>query len=413
MLGITTSIILDKRIKRKDDSYAIKLRVTFNREQKYFPLGKHFIPERWTKLNNSEERERDKELKRIHLNFADIEKKAIKIIDEMETFSFQEFAVRFNDKPKSEKTDVLATLNEKQQKLQSDGRLSSAESYRSTIQSFKDYLNTISRKRLKFAEITTEWLENYEKWMKIEGRSISTIGIYLRNLRTVFNQVVDNGSVNRDLYPFSKYKYQIPSGRNTKKALYIMEIKKVLEYVPVTQAEERARDLWVFSYLCNGVNIKDIAKLKYKDINFKHINFIRSKTERSAKANQKNIVVLIMPEIKALIEKWGTKPTEPQNYIFDILDLSDNEERRHAKIKQAVKTINKYTKRIGETLGFALPLTTYTARHSFATVLKRSGTPTDFIKESLGHADKKTTENYLDSFEDETRKEFQKKLLNF
>ena len=70
-------------------------------------------------------------------------------------------------------------------------------------------------------------------------------------------------------------------------------------------------------------------------------------------------------------------------------------------------------KRIGKGLGIDSKLTTYSARHSFATVLKRSGAPIEFISESLGHADLRTTETYLGSFEDSTRESFQKQLLNF
>jgi site-specific recombinase XerD len=60
-----------------------------------------------------------------------------------------------------------------------------------------------------------------------------------------------------------------------------------------------------------------------------------------------------------------------------------------------------------------MPLTTYVARHSFATILKRSGAPTEFISESLGHKDLRTTENYLDGFENATKQHFAKALLNF
>ena len=68
---------------------------------------------------------------------------------------------------------------------------------------------------------------------------------------------------------------------------------------------------------------------------------------------------------------------------------------------------------IGKKLELELKLTTYTARHSFATVLKRSGAPIEFISESLGHKDLGTTENYLDSFENEIKEQYQRKLLNF
>ncbi len=78
-------------------------------------------------------------------------------------------------------------------------------------------------------------------------------------------------------------------------------------------------------------------------------------------------------------------------------------ETERGAISQFIKTSNKYLKRIGKQLGIESELTTYTARHSFATRLKRKGASTEFIKESLGHQNIQTTENYLDSFEDTER----------
>ncbi len=70
-------------------------------------------------------------------------------------------------------------------------------------------------------------------------------------------------------------------------------------------------------------------------------------------------------------------------------------------------------KKVGLELGCQTKLTTYVARHSFATVLKRSGASIPFISECLGHKDTKTTENYLDSFEHSMKESYQKQLLNF
>ena len=410
MLGVSTAIILDKRIQKKDGTYAVKLRLTFNREQKYFPLGKHLTVENWEKVQ--EENPRNKELKRLKHLFAEIEKKAIRLIDEMEIFSFQTFEKKFNQKPTST-TDVLAAIDAKKEFLQSANRLNSADSYKCAHSSFTQYIETLHRKKLKYSDITPEWLEQYEKWMIERGSSPTTIGIYLRNLRTIINQAIDEGRYQREFYPFGKRKYQIPNGKNTKKALTIEQIKLIVDYIPETEAEAKAKDLWLFSYLCNGVNVKDIARLQYKNVSKRHITFVRAKTERSTKTSRKEILIVRMPEIDTIIKKWGTKPVEPSTYIFGIISADDTPEKELAKIKQATKTINNYMKEMGKKLEIDLKLTTYTARHSFATVLKRSGAPIEFISESLGHKDLKTTENYLDSFEDDLRESYQKQLLNF
>ena len=410
MIGATTAIVQDTRIQKKDGTYAIKLRITYNREQKYFPLGKFLTKEDW-EINKSG-KHRNKKLKELEIYLSAIENNAVKIIDNMDRFSFTEFLNQFNDKPQN-KSSVLDALKERHKKLKDSKRISTALTYQYTIKSIEDYLKFIKRKKLTFTDITPELLQSFEDWMTANDKSITTTGMFLRNLRTILNQAIEEGLLPRENYPFSKNKYQIPSAINTKKALTIENIKKFFEHPPKTDAEARAKDLWLFSYLCNGVNIKDIAKLKYKNLDAKRISFVRAKTVRSTKAHQKSITAIRIPEINAIIEKRGNKYNDPEDYVFPILSQHDTPSQEYAKIQQATKTINKYTKRIGKELGFELSLTTYTARHSFATVLKRSGAPIEFISESLGHNNLRTTESYLDSFEDDTKESYQRKLLDF
>lgn len=410
MLGVTTAIIHDTRIQKKDETYAIKLRITYNREQKYFITGKSLNEDDWKLLKSGKHRNR--KLKEMKLFLSSIENKAVKIIDNMETFTFSDFANKFNNKPKAN-ISVIDALNKRHNYLIEHNRLSTALSYFYTTKSIENYLESIKRKKLSFVDITPEWLHAFEEWMSSNNKSITTTGIYLRNLRTIVNQAIENGIISRKNYPFSKNRYQIPSAKNIKKALTLENIKQFIQHPIKTQAEERAKDMWLFSYLCNGVNIKDIAKLKFSNLDQKHISFIRSKTENSTKSNQKYITAIRIPEINAIIEKWGNKCVNKDDYVFPILSKNDTPVQEYNKIKQEVKTINKYTKIIGKELGFELSLTTYTARHSFATVLKRSGAPIEFISESLGHKDLRTTENYLDSFEDDTKEIYQRKLLDF
>lgn len=410
MIGATTAVVQDTRVCKKDGTYAIKLRITYNREQKYYPLGKFLTKEDWKILKSG--KHRNTELKELEVHLSTIENKAVKILDKMEYFSYPEFLNLFNGKSQN-KTSVIDALNDRHEMLIRKNRFSTAVTFQYTIKAIEDYLEFLNRKKLAFSDITPDWLQAFEAWMVANRKSITTAGIYLRNLRTVLNQAIDDGLLPREYYPFSKSKYQIPSARNTKKALAIADIKKIIEFSPKTEAAKRAKDLWVFSYLCNGVNVKDIARLKFKNLDSKRISFVRAKTERSTKANQKSIIVIRIPEINTIIRKWGNKNTAPDEYVFPILSEGDTPEKEHAKIQQATKTINKYTKRIGEELGFELSLTTYTARHSFATVLKRSGAPVEFISESLGHSSLRTTESYLDTFEDDTKESYQRKLLDF
>ena len=282
-----------------------------------------------------------------------------------------------------------------------------------SLTSIKKFLETQRRKKLLVWNITVDWLKEYEKWMTKNGRSSTTTGMYLRSLRTIVNIAIEDGSLDKDEYPFGKRKYLIPSGRNTKKALKLTGIKKIVEYQPANVYEERSKDFWLFIYLCNGINVTDIARLKNKNVNGNKITFVRAKTLNTSKQDQSVISVPINNEIKRIIDRWGNKSNNPDDFVFNFISKEDNPEKQFNKIKYATKKINKFMKKLGESLGIEIKLTSYSARHSFATVLKRSGAPVEFISESLGHKDLKTTENYLDSFEDDVKEAYQKKLLDF
>ena len=409
MIGITTAIIHDKRIKRQDGTYAVKLRITYNRIQKYYPLGVSVNTDEWDKIHGEKPRGKFKD----HLLFFNkVEAKAVEIIREMSVFSFAQFEKNFNQKTKSA-TTLLDLFDSYIDELKQGKRISTAYSYNNARRSITTFLESKNRKKINFWEITPDWLKNYEDWMISSGNSRTTVGIYMRSLRTIINLAIQQSLLENDLYPFGKRKYQIPSGRNIKKALALTDISKIVDFPTTSIYEKKARDLWLFSYLCNGANIKDIARLKYKNIVGNKIHFIRAKTSNSTKQDQQIITVFVLPEIASIINEWGIQSKNPDDYIFGILSDGDTPKMEYAKIYQATKTINKYMKRIGEKLELDLKLTTYTARHSFATVLKRSGAPIEFISESLGHKDLKTTENYLDSFEDDVKETYQKQLLNF
>ena len=248
------------------------------------------------------------------------------------------------------------------------------------------------------------------------GNSISTVGIYLRSLIAIFNIAINDKIISEIYYPFGKNKYQIPSVKNKKRALNFDEVKQLYLYPTIKGSiEDRSKDYWFFSYLCNGMNMRDIFNLKYRNIDLKsnEIRFIRTKTARSKRNEIEYIEIPITKEIKAIIEKWGNKPETPDSYVFPVLVDNITPKQAFERAKQAVKTTNKHLKRIGEELGFRLSLTTYTARHTYSTTLKRLGYSIEFISESLGHSDIKTTQVYLDSFEKETKIKAANELLSF
>ncbi|MFT6841492.1 MAG: integrase/recombinase XerD [Psychroserpens sp.] len=405
----TFSIVLDKRKKNKLNLYPIKLRVTYLRENIQYSLGMALNITDFEKLSSP--KLRDTLLKGIKHSCDDALFKSREISARLEHFSFSTFKEQFFGKQKGLKdTSKIETLFASYiQSLKSEGRVSTYQSYQNAFNSLNKF-----KQKLKWSDITVELLNQYEKWMLSKDSSMTTIGIYLRSLRAIFNLAIRNKYIGQDHYPFGKGKYQIPAGRNIKKALTIEEIQSIFNYEIIAHpAKEFARDLWLFSYLCNGINIKDIAHLKYSNHEDCKITFIRAKTRLSTKSNQSTINVILNSKAEEIIRRWGTKPALEECYIFPILPSVFTPEEERKVIQNRVSVTNNYMKKIGADLGIKKNITSYVARHSFSTVLKRSGVSTEYISEALGHTSLATTENYLDSFEDDTKKKYSDLLTNF
>jgi len=391
MSKATVSVFIDSYHPREDKKCKVSIRVTCQRKKKYYPTKVSLTEDDFTRIMKA--KRRSEEDNKSYKEIRSYETKALRAVEALPVFTFTLFENIYLEN--REATDTISFAFDKYVKeLKEDKRIGTAVSYetaKASIESFKA--------GLKFADITKALLTKYENWMIDNGKSKTTVGIYLRSLRTIFNRA----RIDKSLYPFGegKDKYSIPESRNIKKALTLEEIGKIFRYEPKQgTSEEMARDYWIFIYLCNGLNVKDLCLLKHKDVDGDVLTYERAKTIRSRKVTEK-IVVSLKPEAKKIIARWGVPSLSPESYIFPHLQKGMSAERSRAIIQQVTKTVNKFMKRIAKDLGIAKPVTTYFARHSFATVLKRSGASTEFISEALGHSDLKTTKSYLAGFEEE------------
>jgi len=417
-----TGIILETRKSNADELHPVKLRVTYKGNRKYYTLKGLDKKTLYMSADDFDRISTSTKLKPLKIHLGEIEKKAMKVIEEMTVFSFEAFETAYFSKLK-DSNDLFSNLEATAKQFRDNGKISTAVTYECSLKSLKEFTG---KEQFPFESVTVTFLKAYEKWMltprtiewktksgktksrtKLNGRT--TVSMYLRNVRTVFNKVNPKGV----LYPFGKSKnglYAVPKGRNTKKALTQADVAKIASYNAATGTlEQQCRDYWLFSYLCNGINIKDLARLKYENIHGDKITLIRAKTADTVE-EETTIDIMITRQIRRIIDLHGNKPGSSDQYIFPILSkgLTPNDEYR--LIQQTVRNINDNMTRICSELEIARA-TTYTARHSFATVLKRSGASIEFISESLGHKSKQTTQNYLANFEDDEKTKWANMLL--
>ena len=331
--------------------------------------------------------------------------KAEAVIDAlMDDFTWVGFERKFfkEDAAEKEHTEVFHCFDRYADQLFEDGRIRTKQGYVSTVTHLRKFHK---ENKLFFEDITPDWLKKFHAYLSLtKGLKDGAIGIYMRNLRAIFNQEIAAGNIKSEIYPFGRNKYRPPATNRVKKALRLDDIGKIFQYSPKTETEHWARDMWLFTYLANGMNVKDLALLKYENIVGEEIHFIRSKTRHSTIENQKTIQIYLQEDLKRIIAKWGRPDPKPDKFIFDILHQEDTSPTQlYRDVNQAIKIINTYMKKIGKIQELTKLPTCNFGRHTYSTVLKRANIPIEMISESLGHTSIRTTEIYLDSFEKENR----------
>lgn len=411
------SLVLDKRRIKENGKFPVKLRVftPTPRTQKLYPTIFEFTEKEFKSIwETTKPREEHKETRR---QLQIIENNAIDKAKELSPFTFEQFEKKLFRK-QGEGENIFYHYTVLIEELKKQGQISTANTYELSLKSIKDYLVYLNKKEpnnLLFISVTPKWLNGFENFM-ITGekqRSLTTVSIYLRVLRAIFNKAIQDKEIDAEIYPFGKRKYQIPAVRKVKKSLDKDKLKVLYNATPLTIEQEKAKDFWFFSYACNGMNIKDIALLRYKDLSENKITYFRAKTIKTAKADLKPIVIYLNDYALKIIEKYGNKNQHPNQLIFNIINEFQNIEEQQSKIKNFTKFINQNLKKFAEKNNITGEISTYWARHSFATNAIRNGASMEFISEALNHSNLKVTQGYFSGFEDNAKKEFMQNLMNF
>ncbi|MDQ1087172.1 site-specific integrase [Siphonobacter sp. SORGH_AS_1065] len=433
----------------KTDKVSVKLRVIYQRDSRRYGLpikdGVFVTREEFTRLVKCHSGNYAKSAERIRLLYDSIRphiQRAKSVIEKLPVFSFESFKEEFykqDQETATDELDLLQAISKKAQLMKKQGRIGNASNYELAGKSLARYVNSLSKEERKdiglpplprtpspviillFTQVNAALLADYEAWMRKYGKSpqkkgaepgpatATTIGIYLRHVRAVFNDAIEQGIIGKENYPFGKKKYAIPASRNKKKALSRDEMDLLKQYKPSPNPfEQRSYDLFFFSYYCNGMNMTDIVNLRWKDVDAKAgvFHFVREKTQRTKKENQTHITVQLRPATWEIIERWSEGDRRGDQYVFPFLESGLSPEKEKSTISQLVKVTNKHMRKIAQKLGIQSDIVTYSARHTFATTLLRSEAPLGFISQTLGHSDIKTTQAYLGSFDDEQTKKY-------
>ena len=308
-------------------------------------------------------------------------------------------------------------------------KASTADSYKNAYNSFVE--SKVYDEADGFA-VDTLTVQKWVQHMNNKGYKSSTVGIYLRAIRVVFNTCIRKGYLREADYPFSAKdpeKVTIPVGSSRKTAvLSVEEMTKLYEFfldgeLPSSLRNKdmviRTLGLFLCQYLCNGCNLYDLALLRYDDYyeisEHKAFRFFRHKTAEHSEAGAE-VIVPIIPPLKVILDKIAAPISFGQLVFPFILGEGIDPESKLAvnKIHQENKNIADRMERIAPLVEIKdKPTSTY-ARHSFATNLSQQGVPLDYVSFAMGHSTGnrgQITKRYISPYPISKQMEYNSKLL--
>ena len=390
------AVILYKTNTLASGEHPLMVRITQHKIRKYVSLGLSCHPTLWDfqKQQPRKHRPQKKFLEAIIAQkTANYHAKFLELTAAGKTVS-PEALVQAVEQPPTQQT-VFSFFDELIARLVQSGKIGNANVYRDARRVLKQF---VSNQNLVFTDIDQRFLNKYEAFLRNKGLADTSMSVYFRTLRAVFSKAIQEGHLPQTHYPFKEFNISKFNTTTQKRAITKAEIHQIarLAIVPTSPLYE-SQQYFLFSYYGQGINFRDLAFLKWGAITEGRVFYRRAKTG-------KRLQFKLLAPAQQIIDHYRPQgEVHPDAYIFPILNpkLHITPTQIDNRLDKVLKRVNKGLKELAREVGITVPLTMYVARHTYATVLKKSGVAIPVISEAMGHENAEVTQTYLKSFEDE------------
>lgn len=380
--------LLDLRRAKSDGTFNIIIRIIDCKKvytiNSGVSLQQHYWDERKGQVGKTHPNAKLLNIK-LSKHFFKIEQAVLSLDNE---FSIERLKVILSGKPQVEAPETFQVFADKIiRQMMEANRVGNAIVYQTAVNRLIAYCG----KDVPFMEVNYKLLDQFSHHLTTSGLKINSVSNYFRSIRAIYNKAIKMKVVDRSFYPFQDI--SIKSEKTAKRSVLKEDITKLLE-TPVQHDSPswRALNYFMLSFYLRGISFTDLAYLKQSNIIEGRIEYKRRKTH-------KNYSVKLFPVAESVINQLHVPGSD---YLLPIIPIGEPENSVRAKrtIQQCIKTTNKYLKRLSVVVGLGSPVTTYSSRHSFATIAKRMGYSNELIAEALGHEyGNKITNIYLDIFD--------------
>lgn len=298
-----------------------------------------------------------------------------------------------------DKRYLTAFIREECIQLEAMGHLNTASQYKSLQNSILRHRRDAGlSENVLLEDITESFIVGYRKYLELQGMKSSTVSTYLSNLRAVYNKASKAGIAPPRA---GMFRGNIPHAAPTEKRAVSAALIRYILDAPLKEHPELipSRDIFAASIYLEGMAVRDIMNLKRENLKENVITYRRSKTDKILSCK-------VIDELQVLLDKYATD----DSHLFPFL-LSDSR-HSHKDYRTALRRLNRHLHKLEKILEIPFHLTTYVARHSWASLAQECNTPIEKISQALGHTSPLTTQIYLKAFNRSVIDEVNETVIN-
>ena len=303
-----------------------------------------------------------------------------------------------NVERKNAKDDLRLYIPEVIGMLKREGKFPAMHVYACTLRSYEKFCAEERHPKnitasLSMQEIfTPERLKEYEGWLAGQQSSPNTISTYMRTLQAVYNRWMSPGIEGYNPVLFKDVYTKVES--RTKRALTAEQMEQLrnTDFSVLTLRQQQVLTYFLLMFMLRGMPFIDLAHLRKSDLRNRRITYRRHKTG-------KLMVVDVPPDAMRLLQKYRDKTDS--EYLFPLLHGGLFMEEHHHRYQETLRHFNRELARLMKQLLPGVSVSSYTARHTWATLAYHSGVPVGLISQSLGHSSIRVTMTYLKPFDAE------------
>lgn len=309
---------------------------------------------------------------------------------------------------KKKRCNLLQFARSRREKLDNEGKGSAADIQRSVMTSVREF---VGHNEMELAQMTPSWLKKYEQWMMKKQLMANTISTYLRTLRALYNQGVNEKRVEYIPYHFK----DVYTGTRSpaKRALKPEIMGRIIRSQQEKEGNlpERLKlplAMFTLQFLLRGMPYIDLAHLRKCDLNGELITYRRHKTGV-------NVCVKADKEAIKIIRKFATTEKKTHSpYLFPLLaNAGIGRKSDFEAYKQSLRDYNRQLQQLGKLLKTGEKLSSYTPRHTWATIAYHREFPLTLISKAMGHSSTQVTETYFKPFADIELHKLNKKIVDY